>query len=307
MTGNRKEQISVCICTYHRNAMLTRLLKALTLQEGAHLFELSVIVVDNDAAGPARDLVTTLAQELGLRIVYEVEPVRTIPAARNRALQFAAGDFIAMIDDDEFPPADWLLTLYRAIQTFDVDGAFGPVRPFFETQPPTWLMQRQFSGAPPLPTGTLLRWQQTYTGNVLLKRSVLTQYGLAFDERYATGGEDQALFRSAIAVGCRFVAVEDAPVYETVPPTRWTWRYYAKRALVNGFNAHRSAASQQFGLSRLILPLRSCVAVCVYLFLLPIAVVRGTGTLVSLLERAGHHLSRLFATVGVQLIKERDF
>ena len=307
MSANSRDQICVCICTFHRNEMLERLLRKIAGQETSNLFDVSVVVVDNDVAGPARDLVLGLGHELGLDITYDVESVRAIAAVRNHTLRLATGNFIAMIDDDEFPPSNWLLTMYRAIHTFDVNGVFGPVRPFFDRQPPSWLMRGQFSGAPAFPTGTLLRWQQTYTGNVLMKRDVTFMHNVRFDEGYTTGGEDQVFFRSAMDAGCRFVAVEEGAIYETVPPERWTKKYYLRRALVNGFNAHSAAISQRWSLSRITMPIKSAVAVCVYALILPFTPLLGDHVVVSVLEKGGHHLSRLFATVRVQLVKQRGF
>ena len=136
MSANSRDQICVCICTFHRNEMLERLLRKIAGQETSNLFDVSVVVVDNDVAGPARDLVLGLGHELGLDITYDVESVRAIAAVRNHTLRLATGNFIAMIDDDEFPPSNWLLTMYRAIHTFDVNGVFGPVRPFFDSDKP---------------------------------------------------------------------------------------------------------------------------------------------------------------------------
>jgi len=307
MSANSNDHISVCVCTFHRDAMLARLLRMLAAQDASNLFQISVVVVDNDSAGPSRDLVLGLGKELGLQVKYEVEPVRTIAVARNHALRLAEGNFIAMIDDDEFPPSNWLLTMYRAIQTFDVDGVLGPVRPFFEQQPPAWLMRREFSGAPAYPTGTLLRWQQTYAGNALLKAEVCSKRNVRFDESYNIGGEDQVFFRSAMQAGCRFVAVEEGTIYEIVPPERWTKKYYLRRAIANGFNAHKAELTQAWSLSRITTPLKSVVAVCVYAVVLPFTPLLGDHVLVSILEKVGHHLSRLFATVHVQLLKERGF
>jgi succinoglycan biosynthesis protein ExoM len=307
MSASVKDHISVCICTFHRNATLERLLRMLALQETAGLFEISVVVVDNDEAGPARDLVLRISKELGIPIAYEVEPVRAIPAARNHAVRLAVGNFIAMVDDDEFPPPHWLLTMYRAIQMFQVDGVLGPVRPFFDQLPPIWLTRGQFSGAPAYPTGTLLCWQQTYAGNALLKRAVFTTHNVRFDESYVLGGEDQPFFRTAMAAGCRFVAVEEGAVYEVVLPERWTKKYYLRRALVNGFNAHRVAVSQCWNLSRVTMPIKSTVAVLIYALMLPVAQLLGDHIVVSVLEKGGHHLSRLLATLHIRVLKERGF
>ncbi|MBP1660233.1 MAG: glycosyl transferase, family 2, partial [Candidatus Aminicenantes bacterium] len=135
------DHISVCVCTYRRNAMLAKLLRNLALQETRGRFTFSVVIVDNDPTGSARTDVERLRLDLGLDVLYEVEPVKGIPTARNHALRLAKGNFIGIIDDDEFPPAHWLITLYETIRTFEADGALGPVYPFFEQNPPGWLLK----------------------------------------------------------------------------------------------------------------------------------------------------------------------
>ena len=175
-----KDHISVCVPTFRRNRMLERLLRKLAMQKTDDAFEVSVVIVDNDSSGPARATVLQMEKELGLDLSYGIEPEQTIPAARNHALRLAKGNYIGIIDDDEFPPQDWLLTMYRAIQTFDVDGALGPVHPFFEGIPPVWLIKSGFCERPVHRTGTLLHWEQTRTGNVLLKREVFEANNLLF-------------------------------------------------------------------------------------------------------------------------------
>src|SRR5512135_3344884 len=166
------DHISVCVCTYRRNRMLARLLRNLALQETWDRFTYSVVVVDNDAAGSARGEVARLAAELNLEIVYGIESERTIPAARNHAIGLARGNFIGIIDDDEFPPPHWLATLHEAIQAYGTDGALGPVYPFFEQPPPAWIIRSRLLELPQWPTGQILQWNQTRTGNVLLKKGV---------------------------------------------------------------------------------------------------------------------------------------
>jgi glycosyltransferase involved in cell wall biosynthesis len=178
-----KDRITVCICTFGRNQMLERLLRSLKLQETTGLFDFSVVVVDNDASGPARDTVMRLKAELGLEIDYGVEPEQIIPAARNHALRLARGNYIGIIDDDEFPS-----------QT----------------------------------------WNQTRTGNVLLKREVFDKRRLRFDLKWKTSGSDRAFFKQAIQLGCRFIAVEEAPVYENGPPERWKGNQILAKCLGRG-------------------------------------------------------------------------
>lgn len=302
-----KDHISVCVPTFRRNEMLERLLRKLVLQETGSLFDFSAVVVDNDSAGPAREIVVRLSADLGLEISYGIESEKTIPAARNHALRLARGNYIGIIDDDEFPPQHWLITLYRAIQTFGVDGALGPVYPFFEKQPPNWLLKGRFCDRTVHHTGTLLRWDQTRTGNVLLKKEVFDKHSLRFDLRFKTGGSDQEFFKQAMGAGCRFIAVEEAPVYETVPAERWTKGYYLKRALVNGFNAHRYRVSQIGGLSKVFVPMKSITALFVYTLILPFCFLFGSHAVIKVAEKGAHHLSRLFAMIGIELVKKRKF
>jgi succinoglycan biosynthesis protein ExoM len=285
--------------------MLERLLRTLALQQTAGLFEFSAVVVDNDVAGSAQETVTQVREELGLQIDYGIEPVRAIAAARNHALRLAHGNYIAIIDDDEFPSETWLLTMYRAIQSYDVDGVLGPVHPFFEQTPPRWLLRSGFCERPVLPTGAILRWDQTRTGNVLIKRDVFKE--LSFDTNLRTGGSDREFFKHAIRAGYRFAAVEEAPVYEVVPPERWTRSYYLKRALVNGSNAYRNGKEDLRGFSCFIIPAKSAGASLVYALAVPFCLCLGNHALMNCLVRGGHHLSRLCAMVGVELVKQRDF
>ncbi|MDD1777384.1 MAG: glycosyltransferase [Candidatus Helarchaeota archaeon] len=302
-----KDHISVCVCTYHRIHMLERLLKNLKLQETGGLFDFSVVVVDNDAAGTARETVMRLRANLGLEIEYGIEPENTIPAARNCALRLARGNYIGIIDDDEFPPQHWLITLYRAIQTFDVDGALGPVHPFFDRKPPAWLLKGKFCERPVHRTGALLEWSQTRTGNVLLKKDVFDKHQLCFDLKMKTSSSDRAFFKQAMKAGYRFVAVEEAPVYESVPPERWTRSYYLRRALVHGYSTYRNSAGEWRAFARVVALLKSAAILLAYAIALPFCACLGSHILVKCLEGGGYHLSRLCAMFGIELVKKRNF
>jgi len=301
------DHISVCVCTYRRNEMLERLLRNLACHRTAGLFGYSVVIVDNDAGGHARDTVTRVRTELEIDVTYAVEPEHTIPAARNHALRLARGNYIAIIDDDEFPPFDWLMQMFEGIRTFGVDGALGPVRPFFPAGTPDWLMNSGMCDLPAYRTGRLLHWSHTRTGNVLLKKDVFDRHGLVFDPAFRTGGSDQEFFRQAMARGCCFVAVDEAPVYELVPPVRWTTAYWVKRAMVNGYNARRYASARLNGVQQAVLTLKSAAATAVYALALPACACAGRHRAMPCLEKGAYHLSRTCASFGIELWKERDF
>ncbi len=282
-------------------------MRKLALQETDDLFDYSVVVVDNDAAGPARETVTRLKDELGLDITFGVEPIQTISAARNHSLRLAKGNYIAIIDDDEFPPSYWLVTIYRAIQTFDVDGALGPVHPFFEKEPPDWLIKSRFCERPVHRTGTLLIWDQTRTGNVLLKKDVFDTHHLCFDLKYKTSGSDKEFFRVAMALGYRFIAVEEAPVYEVVPPERQTKSYYIKRAILQASNERKYRAPLLNGLSKVSTPMKAFMALLVYMMILPFCFFIGSHAVIIYTEKAAYHTSWLLTMLGIDLAKKRNF
>ena len=301
-----KDHISVCICTFRRNQMLERLLRKLASQETDGLFDYSVVVVDNDAEGPARETVALLKDELGLDITYSIESVQIISAARNHALQLARGNYIGIIDDDEFPPPHWLITMYKAIQTFEVDGALGPVIPYFERQPPSWLAKSHLCERPVYRTGTLLSWDQTRTGNVLLKKHVFDEHQLYFDPKYKTSGSDKEFFREAMKLDYRFVAVEEAPVYEVVPPERQTKSYYLRRAMLQASNERKYRAPLLRGLSKVLVPMKAIAALLVYTFILPLCLFIGSHALIKYLEKCAYHLSWLLTMLGFDLAKKRN-
>jgi glycosyltransferase involved in cell wall biosynthesis len=116
-------------------------------------------------------VVADFASASPIQIIYCVEPERNIALARNRALENARGDFIAFIDDDEFPAHNWLANLLTTLEKHAADGVLGPVRPFFDTPPPAWLVRGRFCQRPEHPTGLLLNWRQTRTGNVFFKQN----------------------------------------------------------------------------------------------------------------------------------------
>src|SRR2546425_8151119 len=104
----KRPHISVCICTYKRPELLKRLLEDLGRQDTDGLFTYSIVVADNDDAQTAETVVSEFGVASSIPITYCVQPHRNIALTRNKAVENAGGDFIAFIDDDEFPTERWL-------------------------------------------------------------------------------------------------------------------------------------------------------------------------------------------------------
>ena len=161
--SNGVHHISVCVCTYKRPELLKRLLEDLRCQDTGGLFTYSIVVVDNDHSRSAEAVVGDFAVSSDIPIKYCIEPRQNIALARNKAIDNVDGDLVAFIDDDEFPIKSWLLTLFEALNKYGVDGILGPVKPYFEDQPPQWVVKGKFYDRPSYPTGFVIDWRRNTT------------------------------------------------------------------------------------------------------------------------------------------------
>ena len=222
--GGRIPHISVCICTYMRPQPLKRLLGELDRQKTDGLFAYSAVVADNDEARSGEAAINEIREALSFPVKYCVEPQRGIARARNRVLANAEGDYVALIDDDEFPVEDWLLRLLLTLCRYDVDGVLGPVKRYFDGDPPSWLKRSRLYDRAVNPTGMPVAWRKARTGNVLLKREVFSGDEAPFNVEFKSG-EDHDFFRRKELEGCSFVWSAEAITYEVLPPARWTRSY----------------------------------------------------------------------------------
>jgi predicted glycoside hydrolase/deacetylase ChbG (UPF0249 family)/glycosyltransferase involved in cell wall biosynthesis len=289
--------IAVCICTYKRPVMLKRLLAGLHEQRTGGLFTYSIVVADNDEGRSAESVVLEAQSASAVPIRYCVQPARGIANARNKVVENAEGDFVAMIDDDEFPCADWLLRLITACERFDVDGVLGPVKRHFDAPPPAWLRKSQLHDRWIHPTGMRVAWREARTGNVLVRRSVFGGEGAPFRPEFKSG-EDQDFFRRRIGEGHTFIWSSDADAFEVIPPERWTRRYYMKRAL---FHGAYGALQPTCGAKSI---LKAIIAIPVYTLALPLALMAGQHRFMRLLVQLCDHAGRLLFKMGINFIRE---
>jgi GT2 family glycosyltransferase len=236
----------------------------------------------------------------GLAITYCVEPEQNIALARNRAVANASGDFIAFIDDDEFPGRDWLLQLLQTHRRFGADGVLGPVLPYFQSVPPSWLTRGKFFDRPTHETGYRLAWAEARSGNVLFKRSVLNDLDVPFRSQFDTAGEDVDFFRRLMEAGRTFVWCAEAPVHEVVPAVRCTRSYLLRRAVLRGSNFPKHPRDRVRNAAK------SLVAVPCYALALPVFALLGQHLFVIYLIKLLDHGSRLFAFLGVPLVTRRQ-
>jgi glycosyltransferase involved in cell wall biosynthesis len=272
------------------------LLRELASQETGGLFTYSIVVVDNDRLRSGEAVVLDFAAASTVPVTYDVEPLQNICLARNRAIANASGEFIAFIDDDEFPEKRWLLMLYQAANRDDVAGVLGPVKSHFDEKPPDWVIGCKFFDRPGHPTGFVIHWAEGRTGNVLLKSSILTPGELPFDPKFHRGG-DTDFFRRMTEKGHIFIWCDEAVVFEVVPPARWTRAFMLKRALLRGSITLKTPGFEVRSVGK------SVVATVLYSIALPFTLLLGHHMFMNLLVRLCDHLGKILAFVGINPVR----
>ncbi|OPY99442.1 glycosyl transferase family A [Bradyrhizobium sacchari] len=227
--------IVVCIPCFRRPQHLRLTLDSLARQRTPRSF--AVVMVENDAA--KRESAPVAAEYLAdgrLQGICLVERRQGNCQAINAAFETAQALFPAatrflMIDDDEIASSDWLELMVRTAEATGADVVGGPVLPDFGDDSRPWLARHpafcpayDYSGAVPLIYGC---------GNCLITRAAFDRLGTpAFDLRFNfLGGGDCDFFVRCRDAGMLFHWTAEAVITETVPQSRTSFSWIAKRGL----------------------------------------------------------------------------
>lgn len=224
---------SVCIATFQRPLLLSKLLASLEKQVLPEGVVVEGIVVDNDPRKSAEPIVADFHGTERIRFSYFHQPVKNISLTRNTAVEKASGKYLLFIDDDEVAPPDWISRLMGAVEQFAADGVFGPVMPEFHPLTPQWMRRRELYYEPMLTTGE--RAINQWTNNCIVRAAIMKRMEQPFDPEYGlSGGEDVHLFERLERQGARFTYCREGWVSEYLPPQRTTLKYLFSRGLKGG-------------------------------------------------------------------------
>jgi len=229
--------IEICVCTFRRTSLANTLqsLGKQVLPDGASL---RIIVADNDETPSAQEMVSRVAQDLSVPILYVHAPSRNISLARNACLDAATGDLVAFIDDDEVAPPTWISDMYALLIKGDYDAAFGPVIAEYPDSAPDWVKQGDYHST--VPTTRNETVQTGHAGNALIRTKTPCFAGQRFLlEKGRTGGEDTEFFFRAWRAGASFAISSTAKVFEPVDPSRLEFSWIAKRKFRSGITYGR--------------------------------------------------------------------
>jgi hypothetical protein len=192
--------------------------------------------------------------------------------------------------------------LFQTCEAYKADGVLGPVKPYFAVTPPEWTVRAGFFDRPnsrDYRSGLVLHWNQTGTGNALVRRGVLDQLDVSFRQEFGSGGEDVDFFRRAMDLGNVFVWCAEAVAYELIPIGRTRISFQLRRALLRGQASLANSSGRSAGI------LKSITACGVYTLLLPIGLVMGRHVFLKYLIKTCDHLGKLLGFCGIGLVREK--
>ncbi len=132
--------VTVAVCTWNRSALLDRTLARLHDLVAPPGAEWELLVVNNNCTDDTDAVIARHADALPLRRL--LEPKQGHSNARNCAVEHARGDLLVWTDDDVLVEPDWLAEYVKAAAAFPEAGFFGgTVDPWFEADPPAWVVR----------------------------------------------------------------------------------------------------------------------------------------------------------------------
>lgn len=224
--------VSIIIPTFRRPSRAIEAAQSALAQELPVFFE--VVLVDNDPAGSALDVLHVLASRASQPVTLVHEPRAGVANARNTGIGTAKGEFIAFLDDDEIAPELWLGELLRVQAETKADVVFGPVstRLLYPPQKHGDYFSDFFARDPHHAEGLIDKFYGC--GCSLIRRAALPSETPFSAERNEIGGEDDLLFQTMQRRGARFAFAPGAYVWEAPETSRVTLAYTLKRAFAYG-------------------------------------------------------------------------
>ncbi len=238
--------ITICICTCRRVALLSKLLDRLKAiaEEDRVKAHVEILVVDNAPTGEVASLCRERRDDSGWPLHFVEEPDRGLCHARNRAVLTALEykpEFIAFLDDDDLPKADWLRELIAHQQETHADIVCGH-----------WELEQSDEGSDRFAhlyrdaRATKQGKQDPYgaprgcaTNNMMFRREVIEVMAAAGEQPFAlelefTGCEDNDFLIRAVRKGFDVTRCGTSIVVRGVEPERQSFRAQLHRAVKNG-------------------------------------------------------------------------
>jgi len=245
-------KVALCICTFRRPQGLQNALEHVAKLDTDE--DIVICVADNDSAKEGIAVCDALAENYRWPILSTSATQSGISFSRNAVSALALAekpDFVAFLDDDEWPEPEWLSELLRIQKAHNADAVGGPTISVFPEDTPDTQKQNAYYGAD-LGVADGAACQLEAAGNFLIRAETLESLGPEFfHPAFAqSGGEDLAFFMRLSELGASMHWAINAKMNEAVPPDRLTPEWIKKRVIVIANSRVRVMRMLQPGLFR---------------------------------------------------------
>jgi len=130
---------TIAICTWNRSALLDKTLQQMRQLAVPAGVSWEIVVVNNRCTDDTDAILAKHTGPLPVRRVFEDKQGQS--HARNAAAMAALGELIVWTDDDVLVESRWLSEMLAAARVRPEFSFFGgPIEPWFEHDPPKWLL-----------------------------------------------------------------------------------------------------------------------------------------------------------------------
>lgn len=237
-------KITIIIPVYNTEALLARCLESVVAQS---MQSIEIICVDDGSTdGSGAILDEWACRDERIKVIHQSNGRQG--KARNAALNIAQGDYIGMIDSDDYIPAEYFERLYRAAVEVDADVAMCGIvkqKPYGERV----VVAFQQSDIATDATAKMRLCHcppEFHPVNKLYRREMIERLGLRFRE--GVQYEDVMFVTRAIVESNKVVTVPDISYYYVLNPTstvksrqtaaKQRQKYEAHRAMVDYVAEH---------------------------------------------------------------------
>lgn len=255
--ATRTLNVTVGVVTHERSALFKKMLAYLKASIEACTHDIVVLVVNNSGTD-AHDTVRSLIDQSGVRDICSVRlidsPENNISVGRNLIIDECETQYLAFIDDDEYPREQWLQRLIDQQALGIGQMVAGPVLPIYPTGTAKWIREIDLHNRRGRSTGDVIR--RSGSGNCLLDLEAIGDS--RFKHGYGrTGGGDGAFFEEQYQRGLKLVWCAEALIDEVITPDRSTWRYAIFRFIKQGNNYARYYVGDESRMTQLTFRIRA--------------------------------------------------
>jgi len=266
-------KISVAICTYNRQKLLSKCINSLLNQD----FEKSnyeIIIIDNNSSDGTKDLVYEFIEKnKDFNIRYVFEPVQGLSVSRNRAIAEAKSDILLFIDDDAIADKSLLKEHLRIYREFENVGCVGgKILLEFIDGKPDWLDEKfyKFYGYLDVSDKILEIRHSPYGGNISFNLEIIKKENLRFDNllgrkgNILRSGEEVILVENLIKRKYKVFYNPNAFIYHIISADRVKYRYLI-RNIKNNFDTYFYVLNTIENRSKLYIFFLGLYNACIYL------------------------------------------